>query len=176
MRIAIRKETIVDYPIIFEIIRDAFPGIEHSGGDECFIVERLRKNTGFVPELSLVEETDGEVVGHILFSKIKIQNGEDNFEVLSLASVSVKPGFQNKGIGSSLIREGLKIATETGHTAVIVLGHPEYYPRFGFKMASSWKIKAPFEVPDEVFMAMELLPGSLANISGAVIYPKEFFE
>jgi predicted N-acetyltransferase YhbS len=95
---------------------------------------------------------------------------------LALAPVSVVPEHQNKGIGSALISESLKIAKEIGFKSVIVLGHDKYYPRFGFKPASTWGIKAPFDVPDEFFMALELGDGALEDISGTVVYSKEFFE
>lgn len=88
--------------------------------------------------------------------------------------MSVLPSFQNKGIGSKLVLYGLNRALESGYNSVIVLGHAGYYPRFGFKPASVWNIRAPIEVPDDVFMAKELIEGALIGISGIVKYPGEF--
>ncbi|MDQ0242938.1 putative N-acetyltransferase YhbS [Bacillus fengqiuensis] len=95
---------------------------------------------------------------------------------MALAPVSVVPEYQKKGIGSQLIHTALKNAKERGYHSVIVLGHKSYYPKFGFKTASSWNIKAPFEVPDEVFMALELTADSLKNVQGVVHYSKAFSE
>ena len=164
----IRKETKKDYKIIYEVNKKAF-----NQNDESELIKRIRSSNHFIPELSLVAEENGEVIGHILFSKIKII-GERVYESLSLAPMSVLPKFQKQGVGGKLVKEGLKKARNLGFNSVIVLGHKEYYPRFGFKRASKWNIKCPFEVPDDAFMAIELKEGALENKSGTVQYPKEF--
>lgn len=92
------------------------------------------------------------------------------------APVAVLPAYQKQGIGSQLILHGLNKSKEMGFKSVIVLGHETYYPRFGFRPADKWGIKAPFEVPDEAFMALELEAGSLNGIAGTVVYGREFFE
>ncbi len=94
---------------------------------------------------------------------------------LALAPVSVLPEYQNKGIGKDLIHKALEQAKELGHQSIVVLGHPEYYPKFGFEKASQWGIEASFEVPDEAFMAIELYKNSLENVSGIVEYSSVFF-
>lgn len=104
------------------------------------------------------------------------QETEKEYESLALAPVSVLPEYQNRGIGNKLILESLRLAKDIGFKSVIVLGHDKYYPRFGFKPASIWGIKAPFDVPDEVFMALELENRSLDEITGTVAYSKAFFE
>lgn len=114
--------------------------------------------------------------GHILFSKIKIVNEGKTAESLALAPVSVLPKYQNQGVGRRLIEEGIKAAKELGYGSVIVLGHPEYYPKFGFEKASLWGIKAPFEVPDDAFMVLELSENGLKDHSGVVEYSAAFFE
>jgi len=88
--------------------------------------------------------------------------------------MSVLPEYQNRGIGTELVKSGLEKSGEFGFESVIVLGHEKYYPRFGFKPASNWNIKSPFPVPDEAFMAIELIPNALTEVNGAVIYPKEY--
>ncbi|WP_315118139.1 N-acetyltransferase [uncultured Clostridium sp.] len=175
MNITIRQETEKDYKLSEYTIEKAFENAEYSDHKEQFLVERLRKSEVFVPELSLVAEFDGEIVGHIMLTKLIIKNGVREYESLALAPVSVLPQHQNKSIGSMLIIESLKIAKELGFKSVIVLGHDKYYPRFGFKPADLWDIKAPFDVPKEFFMALELESGRLADVSGVVVYPKEFF-
>ena len=164
----IRQENTDDYKTVFVLNELAF-----DQKDESELIERIRKGNSFIPELSLVAEIDKEIVGYILFSKIKIKNGI-NFESLALAPMAVLPKFQKKGIGGSLIIEGLKKAKELGYKSVIVLGHKEYYPKFGFKKASKWGIVCPFEVPDEYFMAIELTAETLSEKTGTVVYPQEF--
>jgi predicted N-acetyltransferase YhbS len=90
--------------------------------------------------------------------------------------MSVLPEFQNKGIGGKLIKEGLKVAEQLGFTSVIVLGHPEYYPKFGFEKASTWSIKPPFDAPDDAFMAIELVENALIDASGMLEYPQEYYN
>jgi predicted N-acetyltransferase YhbS len=143
--------------------------------NESKLIEKIRVGENFVPELSLVAELDGEMVGHILFSKIKIV-GKAEHESLALAPMAVLPKFQKQGIGGELVKAGLEIARKLGFDSVIVLGHADYYPRFGFEKASKWDIKCPFEVPDEAFMVIELVEDSLKDKAGTVRYPKEFME
>jgi len=128
-----------------------------------------------VPELSIVATLNNKIAGHILFTKIHIKGNDGNIkESLGLAPMAVKPELQNSGIGSLLIKKGLEVAQGLGFKSVIVLGHEHYYPKFGFEPAIKWNIKAPFEVPSNVFMAIELEKDGLKNMSGTVIYPKEF--
>lgn len=171
MNITIRPETRSDYPVISQINDLAF-GRENEGE----LIERLRKKPDFLKDLSLLALFDGQPVGHILFYPITITGKEKQSKVLALAPMSVMPEFQGLGIGSSLIEKGLLKAKGLGYKAVIVLGHKEYYPRFGFQPASKWEIKAPFETPDENFMALNLEEGYLETAPGIVEYPREFLE
>jgi len=170
MNISVRQEKKKDYEEIYEVNKLAF-GQEN----ESRLVERIRKGDSFIPELSLVAEASGRVVGHILFSEIKI-SGSSIFNTLILAPIAVIPELQRQGIGTELMKRGMKLASELGYDSIIVVGHKEYYPRFGFKKASSWNIKFPFEVPDEAFMAIELVGDALEGKSGTIIYPDEFKE
>lgn len=170
-RLKIREETENDYLKIREVNDLAF-GQENEGR----LIEKLRQTEKFIPGLSLVAEINNEVVGHILFYPVIIHSATADFHSLSLGPMAVTPAYQRQGIGSQLVREGLKAAKTLGHKSVIVVGHPEYYPRFGFKPASQWKIKMPFEVPDEAFLALEIVIDDLKGKSGIVEYPKEFNE
>lgn len=176
MEIKIRQEREKDYKQSEIVVEKAFEHAEHSDHKEHILVAKLRKSDIFLPELSLVAELDGEIVGHIMFTKLVIGDGEKKYDSLALAPISVLPAYQGKGIGGKLVRESLTIAKKMGFKSVIVLGHEKYYPRFGFKPASLWGIKAPFEVPDEVFMALELENKSLDGVRGTVVYGKEFLE
>ncbi|WP_306666837.1 MULTISPECIES: GNAT family N-acetyltransferase [unclassified Romboutsia] len=95
---------------------------------------------------------------------------------LALAPLSVHPDFQKMGVGRLLIKETFKIAKELGYESIFVLGSEKYYPRFGFEKSTNFGINAPFEVPSENYMAIELIKGALENVSGDIVYAKEFFE
>jgi len=169
----IRQETEKDYRETEKLTEEAFRNLEISDHNEHLLVQRLRQSKDFIPELSLVAEMDNKIVGHILFSKITIE-GEKETESLCLAPVSVLPEYQNQGIGSELIKEGLLKAEDLGFESVLLVGHSTYYPRFGFERASKWDIRCAFEVPDDAFMAIELKIDALKGKSGTVKYPPEF--
>lgn len=174
--IIIRQETPADHPQVFELIRVAFQHEPHSDQQESYLVERLRKSDAFVPELSLVAEKDKQLVGHILLTKIKVIDHDKEHESLALAPVSVAPAFQKQGIGGQLIKQAHEKALQLGFSSVILLGHADYYPRFGYQKAGNFGISLPFEVPEENCMAIELRENGLAGISGVVEYPQAFFE
>jgi putative acetyltransferase len=167
--IHIRPENPEDIVRIDELTRLAFQGV-----DEANLIAAIRDSTYFVPELSLVAVDDDRVVGHILFSLITIESSEKSVEALALAPMAVLPEYQNRGIGTLLVQHGLAACKKLGYSIVIVVGHPEYYPRFGFTPARDCGIKAPFEVPDEAFMVLELVPDALKNVSGVVKYSPAF--
>jgi len=167
----IGPETVEHHAAIHEVNLLAF-GQE----DEARLVESLRQSEDFIAELSLVAVEDGRVIGHILFSPIIIETGEAAIPALSLAPMAVRPEFQNRGIGSELVRQGLKECQRLGHKVVVVIGHPTYYPRFGFSSASAKGLESPFQVPDEAFMVIQLVPGALDAISGMIRFPPAFDE
>lgn len=167
----IRQEKSGDYSEIREINLRAFENEEN----EARLVELIRDSEQFIPELSLVAvKDDGEVVGHILFSIINLVTKQGNVPTLGLAPMAVKPDYQNSGIGTALVYEGLRVCKDLGYKHVFVLGHPNFYPRFGFSPASQFEIDSPFPVPDEVFMALEIKKGSLAGLQGRIEYPPAF--
>jgi putative acetyltransferase len=167
--ITIRKETPADRAAIFEVNLRAFgqPG-------EATLVDALRRDGDFIPALSLVAERDGTVVGHILFPPVTIESKTGSVPALALAPMAVLPELQRHGIGSLLVREGLAACRRLGHRIVIIVGHPEYYQRFGFTPARVKGIEAPFPVPDEAFMVLALTEGSLEGVHGTVRYPPAF--
>ena len=139
------------------------------------IIEKLRKSCDGI--LSLVAISNNQVVGHILFSPVTVERQGKVIEGMGLAPMAVLPEFQNQGIGTQLVNEGLGILKSTACPFVIVLGHENYYPRFGFQRASKYGLKSQWEgVPDEVFMAMILDESKMKGVSGVVRYRDEFDE
>jgi putative acetyltransferase len=167
--LTIRPEHPLDYSAIFGVNNLAF-GKEN----EPRLVEILRQSPGFNPELSLVAELENQVVGHILFSPVVIETSTGEIPILALAPMAVRPEFQNQGIGSELVRQGLEACRRLGYRIVVVLGHSSFYPRFGFESARPKGISAPFLVSDENWMVIELHSGALSNIQGTVRYPPAF--
>jgi putative acetyltransferase len=167
--IKIRPETPNDYAQIYEVNRLAF-GREN----EARLVEALRRRPEFIPALSLVAEEDGRIAGHVLFSPITLESEGGEKQAIALAPVAVLPEMQRRGIGSALIKYGLEACRRQGHRLVILVGHPEYYPRFGFKPARPMGIEAPFPVRNEAWMALELEPGATRDLHGLVRYPEPF--
>ncbi len=172
MTIIIRPERPEDYAAVEEINRLAF-GQEN----EVRLVVAIRQAKGFDHALSLVAIRADEAVGHILFSPIHIESDQGEIPALALAPMAVLPNFQRQGIGSALVREGLDSCRQLGHAVVVVVGHPGFYPRFGFVPAASHGIRAPFEVPDEAFRVLRLEQSATADgISGVVRYSSAFNE
>lgn len=165
---AIRPEKTEDIAAIFAVNQQAFKRRE-----EARLVDVLRAQVS--PLLSLVAVVDKAVVGHILFSPVHVENARRAPQLmLGLAPMAVLPEYQGKGIGSLLVRRGLDACRAAGSGAVVVLGHPGYYPRFGFVPAVQFNLRCEYPVPDNVFMALELMPCSLDGCQGIVKYHPAF--
>lgn len=164
--VAIRAEAPADRDAIRHVNRLAF-GQE----DEADLVDALRDG-GYV-RASLIAEVEQRVVGHILFSDLPIVTATGTVPALALAPMAVLPAFQRLGVGSELVRRGLVECWERGHRIIVVLGHPAFYPRFGFSHKLATRLASPFS-GKESFMAAELVPGALDGIEGRVEYPPPF--
>ncbi len=163
----IRSEQPSDYQAISEVILQAF-----SKDNEVRLVQEIRNSDRYIPNLSLVAKVDGIIVGHILFSYIDLVDNL-TYKVLGLAPLAVRSQFQKQGIGSALVREGLTRADAMGESIAIVLGHPQFYNRFGCKPSIQYGIESPFSVPEEFFMVKTL--NSYQNSQrGKVVYPPAF--
>lgn len=138
---------------------------------ESNLIDALREQA--VPIVSLVADDNGVIVGHIMFSAVTL-SGHPDLKVMGLGPMAVMPEHQRKGIGSALVRAGLEHCKRLGFVAVVVLGHAEYYPRFGFSPAARFGIRSEYDVPDDVFMAVELQPAALSGKTGTVKYHAAF--
>ena len=139
---------------------------------EADLVDALREKAP--DHISLVAEEGGQVVGHILFSPVAVEAAGGDWGAMGLAPMAVLPGRQGQGIGSALVREGLKECLRLGREVVFVLGHADYYPRFGFRTAGPLGVTCEFPTPEEFFMVAELRPGARAGRAGLVRYRPEF--
>ena len=167
--IEVRKESPRDYADVRRINERAF---ERS--IEADIVDSLRGVAH--PQISLVAVSDGQVVGHIFFCPVSIESNGFAFDAVALGTMAVLPEYQRQGVGSELVQQGLQECKRLGHTVVVVIGHPDYYPRFGFTRAVEKGLTYEYEVPDEAFMVAELTPGALRGRIGVVKYRPEFAD
>ncbi len=139
---------------------------------EAKLVDTLRQSG--IPLISLVAEEKGELIGYIMFSPVSIDENISAPAIAGLAPMAVLPNWQKKGVGSKLVEEGLKHCKHSGYSAVVVLGHADYYPRFGFVPSVRYGIKSEYEVPDNVFMIKELEINVLKGLSGVIRYHQAF--
>ena len=172
MAFIIRVEEEADRAAVFGVNEGAF-----GKRDEADLVEALRDGDGVV--LSLVGVLDGRIVGHVLFTPVTLEMDEGGTAKspgfgVALGPVAVLPEFQNEGFGSRLIRAGIERCQAAGYGFMVVLGHSDYYPRFGFRPSVAFGIRCQWQVPPEAFMVMELEEGMLENKAGLVKYRSEF--
>jgi putative acetyltransferase len=163
-----REEREADYDDIGKVVSAAF-----DQANEARLVTNIRMSPYYVPELSLVADEDGRIVGHVMFSYVQLERTEDIRNVLELAPVAVLPSRQGLGIGGKLIRLGLESADQRQEPLVTVLGDPPYYQRFGFRPAAHFDIQPPIGIPDEPFMAIALKHYD-DRLRGRVTYPPAF--
>lgn len=167
--LSIQEETPKDINKIYEINKRAF-GEEI----EAKIVDALRENDELI--LSLVAKVDNLAIGHIAFSEVKINSGETTHKAIGLGPMAILPEYQRKGYGTKLVEQGLKIISKRDYEIVVVLGHPDFYPKFGFVPSKTYGIQCEFECPPEAFMVKELKPDALKGITGKVYYSSKFSE
>lgn len=162
----VRNEEERDFPAVRAVNASAFETVA-----EANLVDTLRRQTE--PVVSLVAEDNKAVLGHIMFSPVSL-SGHPELKIVGLAPMAVTPTHQKKGIGSALVRAGLERCKELGFGAVVVLGHPEYYPRFGFSPSVRFGVGCEYEAPEDAFMVVELQQGYLRGKSGTIKYHAAF--
>ncbi len=163
----VRPETAADTDAVHRLNATAFPTDAEAG-----LVDRLRASGSTC--ISLVADSDQAIAGHILFSPVTLN--DQSLNLMGLAPMAVAPDLQRNGIGTQLVEAGLAACRDTGVGGVAVLGHPEFYPRFGFAPASGFGIDCEYDVPDDVFMMMELQAGYLDGKTGTIRYHPAFAE
>lgn len=168
--VIVRQETAEDIRAIDVVNISAF-----QGEDEAQLVTELRMSAAFIPELSLVAEVNGRIVGHVLLFAVTLVGQDGEKRILALAPMGVVPSQSHRGIGSALARAALTKAGSLGYGGIVVIGHPEFYKRFGFKAASEWKIKCSVPVGEDAVTAYELVKDGFKN-GGAVRYPQVFLD
>ena len=168
-QVTLRPERPTDVAAIRAVNERAF-----GQSDEAALVDAVRARGE--RSISLVAVDGERLVGHILFTPVTIQGPDRVCEAVGLAPMAVDPGHQRRGIGSRLVAQGLDRCREAGYRIAVVLGHPAYYPRFGFVPARRHGIRFELDVPDEAFMVTELAPGSLGGCTGVACYVKEFMS
>ena len=167
--ITIREEQPQDIKIIHDLNKRAFGQTQ-----EADLVDRLRQTCDDL--LSLVALIENEVVGHILFTPVVVEGEQEVLQGMALAPMAVLPEYQRQGIGSELVRNGIEKLNKRQCPFIIVLGHAEYYPRFGFEPASRYGIRSEWEVPDEAFMILFLGEFEMQGSVTLARYRPEFAE
>jgi len=175
MEILIQRTKPKDFLTTENITRETFWNLFKSGCDEHLVLHNLRKSNCYISDLDLVALSENNIIGHIIITKANvtdIQNKEH--QVLCVGPISVLPEFQKKGIGTKLLKESIAIAKESGYTAMILFGHPDYYHRFGFVNAQNYGITTKDGMNFDPFMVLELYPNALAAVKGNFYEDKAF--
>ena len=166
--VLLRGERETDFKDIYEISTMAF------GGDsEAKLINELRKTKSYIKGLSIVAVWEEKIIGHAMLTHAYVVNQGRRFNCLALGPMAVAPEYQRRGYGTKLVEEGILRAKECGFKAIILLGHTDFYPKFGFIPAAAKKIRSRFS-NDDSFMVLELIPNALKGISGLAEYAKEF--
>ena len=166
----IRQEKPSDFNDIYSLVKFGFQTAEVSNGNEQDYIIKLRASGNYIPELALVAEENGKIIGHIMLTKTYVSCSDSKFEALLLAPLCVALEHRNLGIGSKLIMESFELAENSGYTTVFVVGNPEFYSRFGFRSSVLFGIKHIPMIPDQFVMVHELSIGALTDVVGTVTF------
>jgi predicted N-acetyltransferase YhbS len=175
MEIHIQRTKTKDFLITENITRETFWNLFKPGCDEHLVLHNLRKSNSYIANLDMVAQSGNKIIGHIITTKanvIDLQNKKH--QVLCVGPISVLPEFQKKGIGTKLLKESIASAKESGYSAMILFGHPEYYHRFGFVNARNYGITTKDGLNFDPFMVLELYPNALAAVRGKFYEDKAF--
>lgn len=168
--VQVREETPEDVRAIDVVNLSAF-----QGENEAKFVTALRQSATFIPELSLVAELNGRIVGHILLSAVMLIGRGSEKKILALAPMSVVPSQSHRGIGTALVRAAVTKAGSLGYAGIMAVGEPEFYRKLGFEPANRWDLRTSLPVADDLVTAIELIAGALKG-GGLVRYPELFVD
>lgn len=163
----VRRETPADYAALYGFVKTAFATAKVSDGTEQDFVNKLRAGGNYLPELALVLEEDGEILGHIMLTRLAVK-GRENLKMLLLAPLAVRLDRRGEGLGAKLAREALKRASELGYEAVALVGDPAYYRRFGFARMDGFGLTCDAKIPPRYALALALKPGALEGPAGYI--------
>ncbi len=176
MDITLRREAPQDYREIERLTREAFWNQFKPGCDEHYLLHIMRGDPSFIPELDYVAVRDGRLIGNIVYAKGRIEDKKGQcHEIITFGPVSVLPEYQKSGVGARLITHTLTLARQLGYQAVLILGHLDYYPRFGFRRAREFGITTKDGDTFDPFMALELQPDSLSGLGGGVFFDSDVY-
>lgn len=166
--IIVRQTTEADYSTVYNLIKTAFETAEHKDGDEQDYAVGLRNGRNYLPELDLVAEFDRQLIGHIMFTKTVVSQPDGSkVDTLMVAPLSVLLEYRSMGVGSTLMKEGFRIAKAMGYQTAFLLGDPNYYQRFGYKPSHLYGINHE-SFPAEYLLAKEIVPGALNGVTGLI--------
>lgn len=165
----IRPETPADYAEIYDLIKIAFQTAQVSDGNEQNFANQLRDSGNYIPELALVAEEDGRIIGQIMLTRTQIKGEQKTWDILFAGPLAVLLDYRSRGIGSALMRAALEIARQLGYQAVALAGDPAYYHRFGYRSFQEFGLQSEHHVPDPFAMAVEITPGALQGVVGVVL-------
>lgn len=164
----IRQTQKADYPTVYDLIQTAFRTAEHRDGNEQDFAVGLRNRDTYIPELDLVAVIEGQLVGHIMFTKTYVTKPEGiRYPTLMVAPLSVLLEYRNKGVGSALMKEGLRLANAMGYQTAFLVGDPGYYGRFGYKPTHIYNIRHE-NIPAEYVLVKEMTDNALKGITGII--------
>ena len=165
-----RQANVDDFDVIYEFVKTAFKTAKDSDGTEQDFVLKLRAGDTYIPELELVAIEDKEIIGHIMFTKLKVTTDNGDYTGLLLAPLAVDLDHRKKGVGESLIYAGFEFARKHGYTSAFLAGNPKYYGRFGFKEIGEFDIENKTSIPNEFVLGCEIVKDALKDIKGKIEY------
>jgi len=166
----IRPENKKDTQVLYNLVQEAFKTAKVSNGDEQNFVQRLRAGENYIPELALVAEDEGRLIGHIMLTRTTIESDQGTLSVLLLAPLAVVLDRRGKGVGGELLKTACFLAKDSGYRAIFLVGDPAYYQRFGFKSAEVFGIQNTNGIPHPYVMACELVPDALSGKQGCITF------
>lgn len=173
--IEIRMETREEWYDVELMTQHAFWNKHHPGCDEHYLVHKLRQDEDYLPELSRIAVKDGTVIGCIMYSKAKVVNGANTYDVITFGPLCIEPAWQGCGVGELLLKETMALAKDKGYKGIIIFGEPDYYPRIGFKTCDNFHITTADGKNFNAFMGIELSKDSMKGVQGK-FYESKVFE